>query len=343
MEELALQAGLRYVNDSEPGYHRKRWGRGFAYLNEAGRHVTEKKIRARLESLVIPPAWTDVWICRLPAGHIQATGRDEKGRKQYIYHPDWHEVRNLVKFGRMRAFGEALPALRAQVDADLRSRKLSWGRVVALVVSLLDKTLLRVGNVAYAQENGSYGLTTLHDEHTAVSHSHITFSFSGKGGKLQEVSLQDRRLARLVQKCQELPGQHLFQYVGEDGATCDITSTDVNDYLRQHTEQAFSAKDFRTWGATIAAAEKLAELGPAESEAQAEEKMTTAVKHAAAQLGNTYPVCRQYYVHPHVLAAYQAGTLVDRVQSGRQKKTDGLSAVETAVLTLLPQPENNIL
>jgi DNA topoisomerase I len=287
---------------------------------------------------VIPPAWTDVWICRSPDGHIQATGRDEKGRKQYIYHAEWDEVRNQVKFGRMRAFGETLPALRAQVDADLRSPRLTWARVVALVVSLLDKTLLRVGNVTYAEDNGSYGLTTLHDEHTAVSGSHITFSFSGKGGKHQEVSLQDRRLARQVQKCQELPGQHLFQYVGEDGATSQLTSTDVNDYLRQHTSQDFSAKDFRTWGATICAVEKLAELGPAESDAAVEKNVTTAVKYAAAQLGNTYAICRHYYVHPQILEAYQDGQLVSqvqKVQSGRQKVIEGLSELETAVLTIL--------
>ncbi|MBK8903911.1 MAG: DNA topoisomerase IB [Anaerolineaceae bacterium] len=340
MEELAQQANLCYVNDSEPGYHRKRWGRGFTFLDEKDNHITDEKIRSRLEALVIPPAWTDVWICRSPDGHIQATGRDEKGRKQYIYHPDWEEVRNQVKFGRMRAFGEALPALRAQVDADMRSHKLSWARVVALVVSLLDKTLLRVGNAAYTQANGSFGLTTLHDAHTAVSGSYVTFSFSGKGGKHQEVSLQDRRLARQVQQCQELPGQHLFQYIGEDGERYDLTSTDVNHYLHQHTGQDFSAKDFRTWGATICAAEKLAELGPAESEAQAEKNLTTAVKYAAEQLGNTYPICRQYYVHPHVLEAYQAGQLVDqvqKVQSGQQKVIDGLSELETAVLTILSQ------
>jgi DNA topoisomerase-1 len=340
MEELALQAGLRYVNDSEPGYHRKPWGRGFTYLDNAGKHITQEKVRRRLEALVIPPAWTDVWICRSPDGHIQATGRDEKGRKQYIYHPDWNGVRNEVKFGRMQAFGEALPALRAQVDADMRSHKLSWARVVALVVSLLDKTLLRVGNAAYTQANGSYGLTTLHDEHTAVSGSHITFSFVGKGGKHQEVSVQDRRLARQVQKCQDLPGQHLFQYIGEDGARHNLSSTDVNSYLHQYTGQNFSAKDFRTWGATVAAAEKLAELGAAETEAEVEKNLTTAVKHAAEQLGNTYPICRQYYVHPHILEAYQAGQLVDqvqKVQSGQQKTVAGLSELETAVLAILSQ------
>lgn len=340
MEELALQAGLSYVNDSEPGYHRKPWGRGFTYLDEKGRHVANEKVRQRVEALVIPPAWTDVWICRLPDGHIQATGRDEKGRKQYIYHVCWEEVRNQVKFGRLRAFGEALPALRAQVDADLRSHSLSRTRVVALVISLLDKTLLRIGNAAYTAENGSYGLTTLEEEHTAVSGSHITFSFVGKGGKPQEVSLNDRRLARQVQKCQELPGQQLFQYLTEDGAVVDLTSTEVNEYLHEYTGQQFSAKDFRTWGATVAATEKLAELGPADSADEAEKSMITAVKYAAAQLGNTYPVCRQYYVHPDILKAYQDGQLTKQVQavrSGRKKVTDGLSELETAVLTLLTQ------
>ncbi len=337
MKDLAQKAGLRYANDSEAGFQRKPWGRGFTYLDKEGNHITNGEARARLEDLVIPPAWTGVWICPHPKGHIQATGRDDKGRKQYIYHPGWEEVRDSVKFQRMAAFAELLPQLRAQIDTDLNSRKLSQTKVVALVIRLLDKTLLRIGNTVYAEENGSYGLTTLQDEHTAVSGSSLTFSFPGKGGKHQEVHLRDRRLARLVQECQDLPGQDLFQYVGEDGNWYSLTSTEVNDYLQQHTGQDFSAKDFRTWGATVAAAEKLAEIGPAKSQTQRKKNIAEAVKHAARMLGNTPTVCRQYYIHPLVAEAYETGELAARlasIQAGQGEKK-GLSEIETAVLKIL--------
>lgn len=336
--KMAEKAGLQYVHDAEPGLRRKRWGRGFTYLDKKGKHITNSRQRERLDSLAIPPAWTDVWICADPQGHIQATGQDEKGRKQYIYHPEWEKVRNEVKFNRLAAFGQVLPGLRAQVKEDLQARKLSQQKVTALIVRLLDDTLLRIGNPAYAAENDSYGLTTLQDEHTAVSGSQIIFSFPGKSGKQQEAALQDRQLARLVRRCQELPGQHLFQYIGEDGDIHAITSTEVNDYLRSHTGQDFTAKEFRTWGATIAAASKLAELGGPQTEQEGKKNVVTAVQHAAELLGNTPAVCRQYYIHPAIAEAYVEGKLahvVQEMQSGKIAVEAGLSEMETAVILLL--------
>lgn len=334
--ELAQKAGLRYVNDDEPGYRRKPWGRGFTFLDKSKNHISAGKERQRLESLAIPPAWKDVWICATADGHIQATGRDEKGRKQYIYHSRWEAVRDEVKFNRLVAFGEALPQLRAQVRKDLRGRTLNQQKVTALVVRLLDETLLRIGNTAYAEENGSYGLTTLQDDHMAVAGNRLTFSFPGKGGKRQEVTLQDKRLASLVQQCQDLPGQHLFQYTDEDGEKQAVTSTMVNDYLQAHTGQDFTAKTFRTWGATVAMVEELATLNEADSEQEAQKNVITAVKHVASVLGNTPAVCRQYYVHPAVAAAYvkrEMAPILAAVQSG--KIAEGLSEMETAVLALL--------
>jgi DNA topoisomerase-1 len=336
--QIAERAGLCYVSDSEPGYSRQRRGRGFTYLDEAGKLITSKKKRQRLEALVIPPAWTDVWICARPNGHIQATGRDEKGRKQYIYHPDWNEMRDQVKFNRLAAFAEALSPLRAQVKNDLGGRKLSQRRVTALVVHLLDETYLRIGNIAYAEENGSYGLTTLQDEHAAVSGSTITFAFPGKGGKNQEISLQDGRLARLVRQCQELPGQHLFQYSGEDEDVYAITSTDVNNYLQSCTGQDFTAKEFRTWGATVAAASKLAALDVPESAQIAKKNVMAAVKYAAQLLSNSSAICRQYYIHPAIVEAYTSGELaqvVQDVQTGKIKRKEELSQMETAVWMLV--------
>jgi DNA topoisomerase-1 len=336
--ELADLAGLRYVNDDEPGCARKPWGRGFTYYDEKGKRVTDQERRQTFEALVIPPAWTDVWICASPDGHVQATGRDEKGRKQYIYHPRWEEVRDQVKYERLAEFGETLPQLRDQVAQDLRSRSLSQRKVTALVVRLLDETLLRIGNESYVEENGSYGLTTLQKEHATISGSHLNFSFLGKSGKEQEVILRNKRLASLVQRCQELPGQHLFQYTGEDGELHAISSTLVNDYLREWIGQDFTAKKFRTWGATVAAATRLVELGEPETEEMAKTNLVAAVKHAADLLGNTPAVCRQYYLHPAIEAAYKDGALIatiDDIQSGKGARKEGLSEMETAVLSLL--------
>jgi DNA topoisomerase-1 len=342
MENLAEKAGLRYVNDNDPGYHRKPWGRGFTYINEKGEHITDEKERQRLEALAIPPAWTDIWICPSPDGHIQATGRDEKERKQYIYHTAWEVARNEVKFSHLLTFGEALPRLRVKVAGDLRKHKLSHEAVTALIVRLLDTTYLRIGNSSYAESNGSYGLTTLQNEHTEIEGTAVIFSFPGKGGKQQEVTIRDRRLAQLVQRCHDLPGQHLFQYVGEDGVFRSISSTDVNDYLREHTGEDFTAKIFRTWGATVAAAELLADLDLPESEQEAKKNAVAAVKCAAQLLGNTPAICRDYYLHPAVFEFYESGELArafQDIQSGKVKNEEGLNEIETAVLRLLRSRE----
>jgi len=338
-KELATLAQLCYVSDEQPGFHRRRSGRGFTYLDTKGNTVKDKDLRQRFKSLVIPPAWTDVWICALPDGHIQATGRDDKGRKQYIYHSRWEKVRDEVKFNQLLAFGEALPRLREQVEEDLRGRGLSRPKVIALVVRLLDETYLRIGNVAYAEANNSYGLTTLHNDHTTVNGSQVLFSFPGKGGKQQEVTMRNRRLARLVQKCHDLPGQMLFQYVAEDGSYQPLTSTDVNAYLQEKTGQPFTAKMFRTWGATVTVTDYLATLPPPPSESAAQKNVALAIKQAAAALGNTPTVCRQYYVHPAIVTAYMSGELAAAIADPEDLTTlpteSGLSAVETLILTLL--------
>jgi DNA topoisomerase I len=338
--EAAEAAGLYYVMDGEPGYTRLIEGDGFVYLDLKRQPINNPKKLARLNALVIPPAWTDVWICSRANGHIQATGRDKKGRKQYRYHADWNAIRSLTKFGRLAAFGEALPAIRASVDADLRGAKLSHARVVALVVRLLERTLIRVGNQEYARQNNSYGLTTLLDDHITVEGSRMTIEFVGKRGKQFEVDVRDRRLSKLVKRCQELPGQNLFQYVDENGDCCQsITSGDVNTYLRQVTGQDFTAKDFRTWGGTTLAAMELYQRGPAETEKQAEKQIVQVVKIVAEALGNTPAICRGYYIHPVILDTYRDGSLFELMGTGFQQAHEpdetSLTIDEQAVLHLL--------
>ncbi len=338
--EAAVAAGLYYVMDGEPGFTRKQEGRSFVYLDLKGRPITNPRHLARLKALVIPPAWTGVWICCRPNGHIQATGRDKKGRKQYRYHAEWNAMRSQTKFRRMAAFGEALPVIRAQVDADLRIPKLTHEKVVALVVRLLEKTLIRVGNQEYARQNASYGLTTLLDDHIRVDGSRLALNFIGKRGKHFEVDVHDRRLAKLVKRCQDLPGQRLFQYVDENGACCQsVTSGDVNDYLRQVTGLDFSAKDFRTWGGTVVAAVELYQLGPVEDEKQADRQIVQVVKTVSEALGNTPAVCRKYYIHPAVVEAYRNGSLFERMGAGLQQAHEaeeaGLTVAEQAVLRML--------
>lgn len=340
-EERARNAGLRYVNDTESGYTRKRWGKGFTYLTPEGEHIKNGKVRARIEALVIPPAWEDVWICTHENGHIQVTGRDERGRKQYIYHPDWEITRQKNKFHRMIAFGEALPKLRAQVDADLRRRNLSREKVLALVVLLLQDTLIRVGNLEYARSNESYGLTTLTVEHLELNGSEMLFEFHGKSGKEQSVVLRNRRLARMVRRCQELPGQQLFQYVDEDGTCCKtVTSTDVNEYLLEVTGLPLTAKDFRTWGATVLGATELYLQGPGESQTDRNKRIVEAVKNVAELLQNTPAVCRESYIHPQVLQDYENGRLFPVMQAALEEEAPeehGLGPEEKAVLRLLKE------
>jgi DNA topoisomerase-1 len=336
--ESARIAGLHYIDEDEPGFRRKRWGRGFTYFHPGGERVEDEALRARFESLVIPPAWTEVWISVHPEGHIQATGRDEKGRKQYIYHPLWVQIRNQAKFDRMIAFGESLPAIREKVDTDLVRRKLSREKVLAIVVRLLEETLIRIGNREYARRNSSYGLTTMHTEHLDISGSRLHFTFHGKSGKDQDVELRDHRMARMVKRCQELPGQELFQYIDDEGINQRITSTDVNEYLRSITGMDFSAKDFRTWGGTVLAAVELYEAGPGETKTETNRKIVAAVKTVAEALGNTPAICRKYYIHPVILAAYEDNSLFPVMAQAlveTEESLAGSSTLETAVLDLL--------
>jgi DNA topoisomerase-1 len=335
--ELAALVDLVYVQDREPGYTRRRNGRGFAYYDQQGRLLRSAEFRQRIAALAIPPAWTDVWICTDALGHIQATGRDERGRKQYIYHPDWAQVRDQAKFNRLLAFAEALPALRTQIDQDLQSRTLSYNKVAALVVHLLDKTRIRIGNPEYMRQNESFGLTTLQDQHVEIAGSQLTFVFRGKSGKEHTVELRDRRLARLVKQCQEVPGQELFQYRDEGGVWRPLRSTEVNCYLRTVTGQPFSAKDFRTWGGTLVTAVALSAVESATSERERKKHITQAIKQAAKTLGNTVTVCRQYYIHPAVLTAFTNGTLFTTMAQAMNGELvqSGLSREEAGVLALL--------
>ncbi len=312
--------GLRHVTDATPGLTRRRRGQAFAYFTAAGRRVTDAATLHRIRALAIPPAWTDVWICPHPDGHIQATGRDARGRKQYRYHARWRQVRDDAKFARMLDFGRRLPALRARIAQDLAGRSLSRERVLAGVVSLLEKSLIRVGNDEYATANGSYGLTTLQDRHASVTTGAVCFRFRGKSGVRHEVRVRHRQLASLVKKCQDLPGQELFQYRDETGTVRDVTSGDVNDYLRAVSGRDFTAKDFRTWAGTVLAAMALQEMQEFDSQAQAKRNIRAAIERVAKLLGNTPTVCRKCYVHPAVLDSYIDRTMLQNVQQAARRE-----------------------
>ena len=330
---LAAQAaGLRYVSDTMPGISRKKSGKGFTYVGPDGKTVRDQEQLARIRSLAIPPAYVDVWICPIPNGHIQATGRDARGRKQYRYHARWREVRDETKFGRMLAFSEVLPRIRDAVERDLARPGLPREKVLATVVSLLQCTFIRVGNDEYARSNRSFGLTTLQDRHVDVSGSNVRFEFRGKSGKIHRVSVSDRRLARIVQRCQALPGEDLFQYVDGEGVRQTIGSGDVNDYIREITGEEFTAKDFRTWAGTLLAVAALTEMGACTSQRQAKSNVLRAIDQVAEQLNNTRAVCRKYYVHPAVFETYLAGTMLENLPNG----TNGtVEAQEAAVVRLL--------
>ncbi|MCW7536320.1 DNA topoisomerase IB [Aquabacterium sp. A7-Y] len=308
---------LEYVTDTLPGLTRVRRGKGFAYLDAEGRPVRDKAELQRIRQLAIPPAYTDVWICPLPEGHLQATGRDARGRKQYRYHPSWHAQRDADKFDRMAAFGAALPRLRARVQRDLALPGLSREKVLATLVHLLDTTYLRIGNDEYARTNGSYGLTTLRDRHADVQGDTLKLKFKGKSGVLHEVSVSDRRIARVVRRCQDLPGQELFQYLDEDGEVRSIGSSDVNDYLREIAGSDFTAKDFRTWHASTQALQWLLPLA-ASTKAEARRLIKEALTAVSSRLGNTVAVCRKSYVHPRVLECFVAGTLAETCRPCRR-------------------------
>lgn len=302
--ESARAAGLRYVSDAQPGIHRRRRGKGFGYIDKDGRPIRDAETLGRIKSLVIPPAWSDVWICSNPNGHLQVTGRDAKGRKQSRYHPRWRTVRDETKYERMALFAQALPGIRERVHHDLSLAGMPRNKILATVVRLMELTLIRVGNEAYARENGSYGLTTMRNKHVAVAGCSVTFTFRGKSGIRHSIDLSDRRLARIIQRCQDIPGYELFQYIDDEENHHAIDSADVNEYLQQIAGQDFTAKDFRTWAGTVLAASLLQEFAAAETQTQAKKNVVEAIKQVAARLGNTPSVCRKCYVHPGVLETY---------------------------------------
>lgn len=336
----AKSAGLRYVNDDDPGISRRTAGKDFHYFDAQGRRITQSPTLARIKRLAIPPAWTEVWICPSENGHIQATGRDARGRKQYRYHPDWRAVRDENKYERMIAFGKALPRIRRHVARDLRRKGLGREKVLATMVRLLETTLIRVGNEEYARANGSIGLSTMRDRHVQVQRDgKLRFQFKGKSGKRHDIELHDARVADIVRRAQDLPGQELFQYLGEDGTQQKVTSDDVNSYLRQIAGEEFSAKDFRTWAGTVLAAIALRQFERFSTKSEAKKNLVAAIERVAERLGNTPAVCRKCYIHPVVLSSYLDGTTVEVIL----KKTEDalshgppeLSGAEGAVLGFL--------
>ena len=333
-------AGLRFT-DTRSGIARRRAGRGFTYRDADGRPVREPEVLARIRSLAIPPAWTDVWICPRPDGHIQATGRDLRGRKQYRYHPDWHARRGAAKFDRMLAFADALPRLRARCDEDLARPGLPREKVLAGVVRLLELTLIRVGNDEYARLNRSFGLTTLRDRHARIEGAAIRFRFRGKSGRTHEVGLRDRRLAGIVRRCQDLPGQELFQYVDPTGEVRDVASDDVNEYIRAGCGGDFTAKDFRTWAGTVLAYRALRALQPGDDERSSRRNVVEAIRRTAEHLGNTPTVARGSYVHPGLLEAYLEGSLPRALVDAAETQTEPPPTVtpreEAAVRRILRQ------
>jgi len=336
----ADEIALVYVSDEEPGLRRKRAGTGFFYLDAKGRKVSDGSTLERIRALAIPPAWTDVWISAEKDGHIQATGRDQKGRKQYRYHERWAACRDEVKYGSLVDFADALPTLRARIDGDLRRRSPSFERVAAAVVWLLDNTMIRVGNSSYARDNGSFGLTTLRDKHVRIEGDRIRFAFKGKSGKEWRLGLRDRRIARIVKDAQDIPGQHLFQYFDEAGARRAIRSQDINDYIREATGSAFTSKHFRTWGGTVLGAATLADTPLPETKAGQRKALVGAIDTVASHLGNTRSVCRKCYIHPIVIAAWEDGSLTERLMAARRsfrKLREGLDESEMVVLRLLEQ------
>ncbi|MEO7932782.1 MAG: DNA topoisomerase IB [Chthoniobacterales bacterium] len=341
LQEEAREAGLRYTHDDRPGIRREKRGEEIVYLHPNGTPVDDDSTLTRIKRLAIPPAWTDVWICPLENCHIQATGRDARRRKQYRYHPKWREHRDENKFGRMIAFARVLPKIRRRVKRDLARRGMPREKVLATVVSLLEGTLIRVGNDEYVKQNGSYGLTTMRNRHVRVRGAKIEFAFKGKSGVRHEIAVKDPQLAKIVRRCQEMPGQDLFEYEGEDGELHTITSQDVNEYLRGIAGEDFSAKDFRTWAGTVLAAIALREFEAFDAQAEAKRNVVSAIEAVAKMLGNTPSVCRKCYVHPVILDSYLTGDTIATVQQRVEGKIDRslskLKPEEAAVLILLQQ------
>jgi len=337
--EAAEEAGLRYVSDYQPGYSRKVKGDDFKYFDTEEKPVHDEQRLLRIARLAIPPAWADVWICPSPNGHIQATGRDARGRKQYLYHERWREVRDENKYDRIVVFAEALPKIRKGVRKDLALPGLPRNKILATVVQLLERTFIRVGNQEYARENKSFGLTTMKDRHVDVNGSKVRFRFRGKSGRMHEVEMTDKRIAKTISKLQDLPGQDLFQYVDENGEVRDLTSQDVNDYLREITGEDFTAKDFRTWAGTVLGGIALNAIGAFETKKQAKANIKNAISAVAKILGNTAAICRKCYVHPAVLETYLNGNSIEglkqKTEEALEKEDIDLRADEAAILKFL--------
>ena len=337
--EAAEDAGLRYVSDDQPGCSRKRKGEDFEYFDTKGKPIRDEQRLLRIKRLAIPPAWSDVWICPSPNGHIQVTGRDARGRKQYRYHERWREIRDENKYDRLVNFGKALPKIRRRLKKDLALSGLPREKVLATIVQLLERSLIRVGNEEYARENKSFGLTTLQDRHVDVKGSKLRFRFRGKSGRLHEVDVTDLRIARIISKLQDLPGQSLFQYVDDGGSVHEISSQDVNEYLREVTGEDFTAKDFRTWAGTVLATIALSAAGAFETKKQAKANLKQAIGAVAKILGNTPAVCRQCYIHPAVLEAYLNGNAINGFKPNTQEEFEkqgiDLASAQAAVLKFL--------
>jgi DNA topoisomerase-1 len=333
----ARVSGLRYVSDATPGIRRKRAGRGFCYVSPEGTTLRDRRAVQRIRSLVIPPAWTDVWICASEDGHLQAVGRDARGRKQYRYHKLYRQVRDQTKFSRMAAFAEVLPAIRARVEEDLKLPGLPKAKVMATLVKLLEATCIRIGNEEYVQQNESFGLTTLRGKHVQIGEKTLRFRFKGKSGQTQDICLTDRKLAKIVHDCQALPGQELFQYLDEDGNPSAVRSEDVNGYIREIAGQDFTAKDYRTWMGTVSAFAALEKFGLPTSATDAKKEICEAIKGVAHKLGNRPATCRAYYVHPAILESYSDGSLFEIAKSCTPKSTSAvkLSREENCALAVI--------
>lgn len=333
----ARQAGLRYVSETTAGIRRVRKGKSFTYVDRRGRAIEDATLLDRIRMLAIPPAWEEVWICPTANGHLQATGLDVRGRKQYRYHARWQETRDKQKYDKLTSFAEMLPKIRGRVNRDLARKGMPRDKALAAVVRLLERTAIRIGNDEYARQNESYGITTMHNKHAKVKGAHIRFDFRGKSGIEHAIAVRDSKLAKIVRQCQDLPGQELFSYLDDDGNAHDVTSTDVNRYLREIAGHRFTAKDFRTWIGTVTAAWELARCEDFTSQTQAKRNINGAVANVAVVLGNTRTVCRKCYIHPAVINAYLDSTLRDTLDSGRKaaRKHSLLPTYEAAVLGLL--------
>ncbi len=333
--DAAKAAALRHVSDDSPGIQRRKSGKGFSYASPDGAVIRDRDTLARIRALAIPPAWTSVWICTHPEGHIQATGRDARGRKQYRYHPDWRTMRDATKYERMLAFGAALPKIRARVREDLALPGLPRDKVLAIIVQLLETTFMRVGNEEYAKANKSFGLTTLLNRHVDIDGGTIRFRFRGKSGKTHDIEVHDRRLARLVARCRDLPGQDLFQYVDDDGHPQPVGSSDVNEYLKAISGEDFTAKDFRTWAGTLLAATELTNIQ--DDEAVTKASVNAAIAAVANQLGNTPTICRKCYIHPRIIDAFtNAESLAAWSEAvAASRSSDELAREEAALLRFL--------